>query len=72
MKENLNEVKEKLNDEFLLQALINESIDVFRDNFFTLHEYDQAQFYEKVGPDIRQKIYQFLSPQELQFNLRST
>lgn len=65
MKENLNEVKEKLNDEFLLQALINESIDVFRDNFFTLHEYDQAQFYEKVGPDIRQKIYQFLSPQEL-------
>lgn len=65
MKENLNEVEMELNDDFLLQALLNENIDEFRDNFFTLHEYDQAQFYEKVGPDIRQKIYQFLSPQEL-------
>lgn len=65
MKENLNEVEMELNDDFLLQSLLNENIDEFRDNFFTLHEYDQAQFYEKVGPDIRQKIYQFLSPQEL-------
>ncbi|CAM5191352.1 Magnesium transporter MgtE OS=Ureibacillus acetophenoni OX=614649 GN=SAMN05877842_101258 PE=3 SV=1 [Ureibacillus acetophenoni] len=60
MKENLNEVKEKLNDEFLLQALINESIDVFRDNFFTLHESDQAQFYETVK-SLRTTVTQDLS-----------
>ncbi|MFC7685628.1 magnesium transporter [Ureibacillus sp. GCM10028918] len=47
------------------QYLIDEDIDQFREIFLELHSYDQAQFYEKVGPDIRQTIYQFLSPQEM-------
>lgn len=65
MRENLNDGNVELNEEFLLELLQQDHIDQFRENFFTLHEYDQAQFYEKVGPDIRQKIYQFLSPQEM-------
>lgn len=50
---------------YLRQLLIDENIDEFRKHFFDLHSYDQAQFYEKVGPDIRKIIYQFLSPQEM-------
>ncbi len=65
MRENLNEYDVELNEDSLLELLLNENIEEFRENFFTLHEYDQAQFYEKVGPDIRQKMYHFLSPQEM-------
>lgn len=49
----------------LKQLLIDEKIEEFRENFLALHSYDQAQFYEKVGPDIRQIMYLFLSPQEM-------
>lgn len=53
------------NEDDLRQLLIDEKIDSFREIFLELHPYDQAQFYEKVGPDIRKTIYQFLSPQEM-------
>lgn len=65
MRENLNEVNVELNKEYIEQLLLDDNIEEFREQYFTLHEYDQAQFYEKVGPDIRQKIYHFLSPQEM-------
>ncbi|MEG0383494.1 MAG: magnesium transporter [Solibacillus sp.] len=51
--------------ELLRLLLLEENIEVFREHFLVLHPYDQAQFYEKVGPDIRQIIYRFLSPQEM-------
>lgn len=61
-----NEKNEVMYDEQMLQQLLLDGdIDQFRGNFLELHNYDQAQFYEKVGPDIRKVIYQFLSPQEM-------
>ena len=51
--------------DMLTEYLQTGNIDAFRDEFFELHSYDQAQFYEKVTPDIRQIIYQYLSPEEL-------
>lgn len=60
-----NKNEELFNEEELRQYLLDEDIDQFRSIFFELHSYDQAQFYEKVGPDIRQTIYQYLSPQEM-------
>ncbi|MBQ0139291.1 MAG: magnesium transporter [Kurthia sp.] len=52
-------------EELLLSLLQNENTDEFRSQFLELHQYDQAQFYEKVGPDIRQVIYHYLSPKEM-------
>ncbi|MCM3386548.1 magnesium transporter [Ureibacillus chungkukjangi] len=60
-----NKNEELFNEEELRQYLLDENIDEFREIFLELHSYDQAQFYEKVGPDIRKTIYQFLSPQEM-------
>lgn len=61
-----NEKSEVMYDEqFLQQLLLEGNIEQFRENFLELHNYDQAQFYEKVGPDLRKVIYQFLSPQEM-------
>lgn len=53
------------NEEIILSLLSNAEMDKFRESFFELHPYDQAQFYEKVEPGIRQIIYQFLSPDEM-------
>ncbi|MBM7607902.1 magnesium transporter [Lysinibacillus composti] len=52
-------------EEYLRQLLIDEKIEEFREYFLALHPYDQAQFYEKVGPDIRGVMYLFLSPREM-------
>src|SRR5690606_20553437 len=51
--------------EYLRKLLIDENIDEFREQFLALHNYDQATFYEKVGPDLRQTIYHYLSPEEM-------
>ncbi|MEK9197558.1 magnesium transporter [Ureibacillus sp. 179-F W5.1 NHS] len=60
-----NKNEELYNVEELRQYLLEGNIESFRESFLELHPYDQAQFYEKVGPDIRKTIYQFLSPQEM-------
>lgn len=56
-------------EQFVMEQLISfiekDNIEQFREQFFELHPYEQAQFYEKVTPPIRQKIYYYLSPQEL-------
>lgn len=53
-------------DEEQLRGLLQtDSPTTFRDQYLSLHPYDQAQFYEKVEPDIRQIIYQYLSPKEM-------
>lgn len=60
------EKDEVIFDEIKFQELLlNDDIQPFREQFLALHPYDQAQFYEKVGPDIRQIMYHFLSPQEM-------
>ncbi|MFX3673254.1 MAG: magnesium transporter [Paenisporosarcina sp.] len=66
MKEERNNREEQqLDYENLLAFLTNQDVDSFRDEFLLLHPYDQAQFFEKVGPDSRQIIYQYLSPKEM-------
>ncbi|WP_332650375.1 magnesium transporter [Lysinibacillus sp. 54212] len=55
----------QFDEQFLRQLLLNDEIVAFREQFLALHPYDQAQFYEKVGPDIRKIMYNFLSPQEM-------
>lgn len=60
---NNNEVQ--YDQTFLRMLLEEENIEAFREHFLVLHKYDQAQFYEEVGPDIRQTIYRYLSPQEM-------
>ncbi|KOO49546.1 magnesium transporter [Viridibacillus sp. FSL E2-0187] len=65
----IEETKEKdevqFDEQHLRQLLENLETDNFREEYLALHPYDQAQFYEKVGPDIRQIIYQYLSPKEM-------
>ena len=65
MDEKMEKDEVQYDEEHLRNLLLNEDTDAFRDEFFELHAYDQAQFYEKVGPDIRQIIYQYLSPKEM-------
>lgn len=66
MVEQRNERDDVLYDEdFLRTLLLNDEIQRFRKKFLELHPYDQSQFYEKVGPDIRKIMYYFLSPQEM-------
>lgn len=61
-----NETMDALMDEnYLRNLLIEENIDEFRKHFLSLHAYDKAQFYEKVGPDIREIMYHYLSPEEM-------
>lgn len=60
---NRNEVQ--YDEDFLRMLLVEENIESFREHFLALHPYDQAQFYEEVGPDIRQIIYRYLSPKEM-------
>ena len=66
MAENLEFTEEIIFDEEKLkESLINEEITSFRQEYLLLHPYDRAIFYEKVGPDLRQLMYQYLSPKEL-------
>lgn len=63
--ERINNEEHQLDAEQLLAFLTDHQVDEFRDEFLALHPYDQAQFFEKVGPDSRQIIYQYLSPKEM-------
>lgn len=60
-----NNEEHKLDADQLLTFLNEHQVDAFREEFLSLHPYDQAQFFEKVGPDSRQIIYQYLSPKEM-------
>lgn len=63
MKEELNPIA--LEESQLIDFLSNDLMDEFRDEFMQLHPYDQSLFFEKVEPEIRKKIYHYLSPKEL-------
>ncbi|MEE1131928.1 MAG: magnesium transporter [Caryophanon sp.] len=65
MDEKVGRDEEQLVMEQLISFIEKDDIEQFREQFFELHPYEQAQFYEKVTPPIRQKIYYYLSPQEL-------
>jgi len=63
--ERKNQEEKQLDADRLTAFLIEHKVDEFREEFLSLHPYDQAQFFEKVGPDSRQIIYQYLSPKEM-------
>lgn len=42
-----NREENEMDDEKLLAILINRDFDTFREEFLSLHPYDQAQFFEK-------------------------
>lgn len=66
MPEALNEQEETYIDEDLVTRLLEEGDpEAFRDEFLAGHPYDQAKYYEKAGPELRRKMYEFLSPKEL-------
>jgi hypothetical protein len=45
MNEQEEREKEKINEELILQALKEENIDLFREEFTELHPYDQAKVF---------------------------
>lgn len=61
------QIKEEIhyNEARIKASLVVEDKDDFREEFLALHPYDQAQFYEKLDPKIRQLVYKFLTPKEM-------
>lgn len=60
-----NREENEMDNEKLLAILINRDFDTFREEFLSLHPYDQAQFFEKIDPEMRQIIFEYLSPKEM-------
>ena len=63
MKEELNQLE--LEETNLIHYLTTDSMDEFRATFMELHPYEQSTFFEKVEPELRQKIFHYLSPKEM-------
>lgn len=66
----MEEVKEEhavhhMNKELLIDSLKNEDIEEFRAEFLELHPYDQASFFKELDEEHREKIYHYLSPEEM-------
>ncbi|MFC3884423.1 magnesium transporter [Bacillus songklensis] len=51
----------------LLELLIEEKIEEFREEFLVLHSYDQAKFYAELDENQRLQLYRFLSPSEVAY-----
>ncbi|PTY78309.1 magnesium transporter [Heyndrickxia sporothermodurans] len=67
MGENSLEQNELHQQALLNSALENKEIHNFRDEFLSLHPYDQAQFFIGIDPVHRKQVYYFLSPEEMAF-----
>lgn len=57
--------RQYINRELLVDAISNEDIEVFRDEFLALHPYEQASFFKELDEQERQSVYNFLSPEEM-------
>ncbi len=57
--------KEMYDEELLIRALKQEDLDLFRSEFIQLHSYDQAKFFSKIDDDSRNRLYHYLSPEEM-------
>lgn len=57
--------EQELNEELLNDLLQTGDVESFREEFLSHHPYDQATFYEKAELEIRQLMYQYLSPKEM-------
>ncbi|MCJ8006011.1 magnesium transporter [Lederbergia wuyishanensis] len=63
--DNIIETNGQINEELLIKTIEDDNILGFREEFMTLHPYDQAQFFFRLSSDERIKVYNFLSPKEL-------
>ena len=63
MKEEMTQLQQEESN--LIDFLSNDLMDSFREVFMQLHPYDQSLFFEKVDPEIRKKIFHYLSPKEM-------
>lgn len=63
----LNDYKEEhVYDSALLDDLLEKGdIDRFREEFLSMHNYEQSEYFEDSTDELRQKIYEFLSPEEV-------
>ncbi|MCS4486632.1 magnesium transporter [Staphylococcus americanisciuri] len=57
--------EEKFNKPLLDDLIQKEDIDGFREEFLSMHAYDQSEYFEESDADTRQKMYQYLSPEEV-------
>ncbi|RIO53817.1 magnesium transporter [Staphylococcus hominis] len=53
------------NQKLLDDSLNRNDIDQFRKEFLTLHQYEQSEYFENATNQNRQRIFEFLSPQEV-------
>ena len=65
MKEKEYASEDVYDKDLLDQLLQNEDIDAFREEFLSMHNYEQREYFEDTDDENRQKIFQFLSPQEV-------
>ncbi|MBO1199359.1 magnesium transporter [Staphylococcus simiae] len=64
--ENRESSQEELYNKTLLdQELDNNNIDEFREEFLSMHTYEQSEYFEDTTEENRQKIFHFLSPEEV-------
>ena len=57
--------EEVYNKSLLDQHLLDNNIDAFRDEFLGMHTYEQSEYFEDSDDEIRQRIFEVLSPEEV-------
>lgn len=57
--------EEMYNKKMLDDLIESGDIDQFREEFLTLHAYEQSEYFEDSDDEVRQIMYQFLSPEEI-------
>ncbi|ELV2651907.1 magnesium transporter [Staphylococcus pseudintermedius] len=57
--------EEMFNKALLDDFIAKGDIDGFREEFLALHSYEQSEYFEVSDDDVRQKMYRFLSPEEV-------
>lgn len=57
--------EEVYNKSLLDQHLLDNDIDAFRDEFLGMHTYEQSEYFEDSDDEIRQRIFEVLSPEEV-------
>ncbi|HCA7648565.1 TPA: magnesium transporter [Staphylococcus pseudintermedius] len=57
--------EEMFNKALLDDFIAKGDIDGFREKFLALHSYEQSEYFEISDDDVRQKMYRFLSPEEV-------
>ncbi len=57
--------KDFIDEELLIQALQEGNLELFRNEFIDLLSYDKARFYSKLDDELRNRLYQYLSPEEM-------